>query len=62
MHLVVIGLIFLGLAIGLLVYCQPRGGQVARIATLPLLETLIPLAVTSGVALGCAMIVAGILS
>jgi hypothetical protein len=58
---VIIGALLVAASIGFLLYCRPRGGQVMRAATLPLLETLIPLTVTSGLALGFAMIVAGIL-
>jgi hypothetical protein len=56
----VIGVILLVSAISLLLYCRPRDGKVHRLATLPLIETAVPLAVTSGLALGGALVVAGV--
>lgn len=61
MRLVVAGLIFIALAVALMAYCRPHRGRPSRFATMPVLDSLIPLLVTSGVALGLAMIVAGML-
>ncbi len=55
------GLILLGGSVAALWYFRPRNGMPAKIVTLPLMETLVPLGVTSGLALGMAMVVAGVL-
>ncbi len=57
---VLIGIILIVAAAGSLVYFRPRDGRNAAAATMPLLGMLIPLALTSALALGFAMIVAGI--
>jgi hypothetical protein len=60
MLLVIAGLVSIALAVVLMHYCRPQG-SLARVAAMPVLEILIPLVVTSGLALGFAMIVAGLL-
>jgi hypothetical protein len=62
MRLVVAGLVLIALALAVMAYGRPRGGKLSRFAAMPVLDMLIPLLVTSGVALGFAMIVAGILT
>jgi hypothetical protein len=60
MILILAGLVMVAGAIAILWYFRPHNGVPARAATLPLMETLIPLSVTSGLALGVAMVIAGI--
>lgn len=62
MRLVVAGLVLIALAMALMAYCRPRGAKPARFDATPLLSMLVPLLVTSGVALGLALIVAGLLT
>jgi acetoacetate decarboxylase len=60
MLLVIAGLVSIVLATVLTVYCRPQGA-LARVATMPVVEIVIPLVITSGLALGFAMVVAGLL-
>jgi hypothetical protein len=41
-------------------YFMPRNGQVHRLARAPLLDSLIPIAIVGSLAIGVALIVAGI--
>jgi hypothetical protein len=43
-------------------YLRPRNGQVHPLAARPLLDTLIPIAIVSAVAIGVALMVAGVVS
>jgi hypothetical protein len=61
MRLVVAGLVLVALAIAVIGYFRPRGGRLTRFPALPALDMLIPTLVASVVALGLALIVAGIL-
>lgn len=61
MIMVFSGVVLLAVSIAFLMYCRPRDGQTVRITTLPLLETIIPLTITSGLAMGAALIAAGVL-
>ncbi len=55
------GIVLVAASGAFLIYCRPRNGAVMPAATMPVLETLIPLAVVSGLALGSAMVAAGLL-
>jgi hypothetical protein len=43
-------------------YFKPRNGQVHPLAIKPLLDSLIPIAIVSALAIGVALIVAGVVS
>lgn len=49
-------------AVALLQYYRPRGGQENKETAAPKYETLIAILITSGLALGLAMILAGLLT
>jgi hypothetical protein len=54
------GLVLAVASSGLFWLVRPVNGTPHRIATTPILETALPLAITSGLVLGVALIVAGI--
>jgi hypothetical protein len=41
-------------------YFMPRNGQVHRLAAMPLLDSLIPIGIVSALAIGVALVVAGV--
>jgi len=55
------GVVLFAAAITLLWYFKPREGRVNRWVTMPVLQSTIPITITSAAALGLAMIVAGAL-
>jgi hypothetical protein len=59
---IVAGIIVLGLIATAFWYFLPREGQTHPWVTLPFFESLIPLALLSGLALGGALLLAGILA
>ncbi len=61
MRLALIGLIVLAGSMSLLIYYRTREGSTLPAPAVPLLEMLVPLLVTSGVALGLALLIAGVL-
>ena len=65
------GLLMLSLVAGLAVagaggfgpwYFMPRHGQIHRLANVPFLDSLIPIGIVSAIAVGCALIVAGVMN
>lgn len=61
MHSVIIGVLMITVALVVLIARLPRDGKVVSSETFPFLDAVIPIAITSGIALGSAMIAAGIL-
>jgi hypothetical protein len=56
MILVLIGIAMLAAAIALLWVMLPKDGQLHRLATAPVLESVIPLTIVTGIAIGLALI------
>ena len=59
MILLVSGVALIVASGALLWYMKPRDGKAHRLATMPLLDSMIPITITCGAAFGVAMIVAG---
>lgn len=57
---VTIGIALIAGALAVLIYSRPRDGKIARTSVVPLLDTVAPLLITSGLALGCALVAAGL--
>jgi hypothetical protein len=55
------GLVLIAAAALLFWVVKPREGKVSRWVTMPVLQSMIPITITSSAALGLAMIVAGAL-
>jgi hypothetical protein len=55
------GLAVAGSGVAGLWYCRPRNGQVHPLAVAPVLDWLIPIGIVTALALGCALIVSGVL-
>jgi hypothetical protein len=56
------GLVILAAAIAGLWFMLPRNGVVVRAATMPFVESLIPIGIISGIACGIALIFAGMVA
>lgn len=54
------GVIMFGAGGAGLWYCKPRNGVAHSVATAPLLESLVPIAIVSALAIGLALVVAGV--
>jgi hypothetical protein len=55
------GLIFAGSGAAGLWYCLPRNGKVHPLVVMPVLDWLIPVGIVTALALGAALIVAGVI-
>jgi hypothetical protein len=62
MMISLLGVLLVAGSVGILWYFRPREGRPSPAAALPLMDTIIPLAVTAGLALGVAMVVSGLVS
>jgi len=56
------GLVILGGAIAALRYMLPRNGVTVRAATMPVLESVIPIGIIAGIAVGIALMFAGVIT
>jgi hypothetical protein len=56
------GIVLMGASAGIFWVVRPVEGHPHRLATMPMLETAIPLAITTGIVLGFALMVAGVIA
>ena len=56
------GLVVAGSGAAGLWYCRPRNGQIHPLAIKPVLDWLIPISIVTALALGCALIVSGVMT
>ncbi|KAB2881017.1 MAG: hypothetical protein F9K38_09935 [Pseudorhodoplanes sp.] len=54
------GLAILVASVGAILYFKPRDGQISPVLALPFLEIAVALAITTGLALGVALMAAGL--
>jgi hypothetical protein len=62
MFSIISGVVVAGSGAASLWYLRPRNGQVHPLAVRPLLDSLIPIGIVSALAIGVALIVAGVVS
>jgi hypothetical protein len=56
------GVVLMGASVGTFWVVRPVGGNPHRLATMPVVETAIPLAITTGLVLGFSLMVAGVIA
>ena len=55
------GIVLIAASIGLIMLMRSRDGTPHRFATMPFMQTTIPVAITGGIVLGGAMFISGVL-
>lgn len=58
----IFGLVVTALSSGVFWIMRPRRGMPHRLATMPVLDWVLPMAITSGLVLGVAMIISGLVA